>query len=245
MWEKLPDATVQILASSSEEPVGSGFHLRSQYLVVTNAHVVIPFINRGDTLLARTESGERQELSLINHSSTDEYDFAVLEVDSKWSDERMALKPSTQRPNRGADVLFSGHPLGYSDLLVQRGVVSGPAEDGFSIDAAVNSGNSGGPVVHRDTGDVLGIITVKGGVPPEEMESIYEAWSKVYFEAKRDNIRIQVGGYDQMEMNKLIAKTFDALSGFITEYTSTGIGKAVSIEYADSAVVSHKAVLTG
>ena len=239
MWNELPDATVQILAGGDQNEVGSGFHLRSGEIVVTNAHVAHPYIRTDQSVYARTESGEINELQLVEHSPADEYDFAVLETTSDWSEDRISLQPDPEQPVRGTEVLFSGYPLGYSELLVHSGTVSGPAEDGFSVDASVNKGNSGGAVVNPDSGNVLGIITLKGAVSPEGLDELHEAWSQVYFAAKNNLVTIRMGGIDQNELNRLIAHSFDTLNQLIEVNSSTGIGRAVSIEYVDKAADAY------
>jgi len=68
----------------------------------------------------------------------------------------------------GDDVYATGHPFGFADSL-SAGVVSGldrtvPIAEGQTLkgliqfDAAVNPGNSGGPLLNR-AGQVVGIVT--------------------------------------------------------------------------------------
>lgn len=237
MYQQLPKATVKIFdGENPDEGFGSGFHLRSSEIVVTNAHVVLPFVRNDDDLFARTESGEVRQLSLVDHSPADERDFAVMTVEAPWDDSRQSLEPDNEIPDRGENVLFSGFPFGKKELLVHKGVVSGPSEGGFSIDGAVNKGNSGGPVVSAEDETVQGIITLKGSVQPEELEELHEAWSRVYFAAKNSTAKLHIGSVDQQEFNKLVASSFDTLNSFVETSSTTGIGRAFEIEPADSVV---------
>lgn len=136
-------------------------------------------------------------------------------------------------------VLFGGHPLGYSELLVHKGTVSGPAKDGFSIDAAVNKGNSGGPVVNPESGDVLGIVTLKGAVTPEDLEELHEAWTELYFASKGSGATMVMNGVDQRKLNQLIAHSFDTLNQLIQENSNTGIGRVVSISHVNSVLAQQ------
>jgi S1-C subfamily serine protease len=85
-------------------------------------------------------------------------DIAILKT-------RMAIPPlslSTTSPAMGENVYAVGAALG--DLSITRGVVSGQRSDGgfphLQTDAAVNEGNSGGPIIDS-SGSVLGLVVSK------------------------------------------------------------------------------------
>ncbi len=136
---------------------GSGVVLHDGY-ILTNNHVV-----RGaDNITITTQDGEKIPAKVLG---TDAYtDIAVLKA------ERSDLKPAvlgrsdTLRP--GEWVLAIGSPLGYSHT-VTLGIVSGLARkipdpktnlEYIQTDAAINQGNSGGPLVNLQ-GEVIGINT--------------------------------------------------------------------------------------
>lgn len=48
-----------------------------------------------------------------------------------------------------------------------------------------------------------------------------------------------MGGIDQNELNRLVAHSFDTLNQLIEVNSSTGIGRAVSIEYVDEAADAY------
>ncbi len=98
-------------------------------------------------------------------------DLGVLEVPDRPTDATPLPLVETDPPV-GTRVMAVGNPFGLSGSLT-TGVVSGnnrtlPAPNGFSIpdaiqtDAAVNPGNSGGPLVNLD-GEVVGVINSGGG----------------------------------------------------------------------------------
>ena len=104
--------------------------------------------------------------------ATDVYsDLAVLEAPDRPDDiERIPLVAS--EPSIGSQVVAIGNPFGLSGSL-SAGIISGqdrtlPAPNGFSIpdavqtDAAVNPGNSGGPLVNLD-GELVGVVNAGGG----------------------------------------------------------------------------------
>jgi len=104
--------------------------------------------------------------------ATDVYsDLAVVRVDDRPEGAR-AIPLVQSEPPVGTEVVAVGNPFGLSGS-VSAGIISGqdrtlPAANGFSIpdavqtDAAVNPGNSGGPLVTLD-GRVVGVVNSGGG----------------------------------------------------------------------------------
>ena len=136
---------------------GSGFLYDERGLVVTNAHVVDDRDHVMVVLMGKEYRGK-----VINRNET--ADLAVVHLDSS-GDFTAASLGSAGRVAIGEDVTALGFPLSSvlgDDFTVTTGVVSARREfDGyeyFQTDAALNPGNSGGPLLNRD-GDVIGIIT--------------------------------------------------------------------------------------
>ena len=144
---------------------GSGFLVDDEY-VVTNEHVVT--------------GADAVDLQYINDDwtgthlvGTDVYsDLAVLQVDHA-PDGATPLAVTDERPVVGQEVLAVGNPFGLEGSMSQ-GIVSGvdrtldAPDRPFSFanvvqtDAAVNPGNSGGPLVNMD-GEVIGVVNAGGG----------------------------------------------------------------------------------
>jgi serine protease Do len=138
---------------------GSGVVLAGDGFVLTNAHVAA-----GGAPLRVRVSGSRAVRGEV--VGTDERtDLAVLRADAG---DLPALALSGRRLRVGELVVAIGNPLGF-ERSVSLGVVSalhrnlaaprGPTLEGLvQTDAAVNPGNSGGPLVDAG-GDVVGITT--------------------------------------------------------------------------------------
>jgi serine protease Do len=143
---------------------GSGFVYDGQHLV-TNQHVV----EDAESVLVQFGSGAYGEADVVG---TDVYsDLAVVRLPS-IPDEASPLPLARRDPAIGTEVVALGNPLGY-DSSISAGIVSGvdrslPGANNFTIpdaiqtDAAVNPGNSGGPLVDLD-GDVVAVINSGGG----------------------------------------------------------------------------------
>jgi len=145
-----------------EHGIGSGIIISPDGYIVTNNHVV------NDATQIKVTLNDRRVLpaKLIGVDKLN--DLAVIKIDGKnltsiaWGDSTK-LRP-------GQTVLAFGSPFGYFQFSVTRGIVSAldrpnpysndPRKPGAYIqtDAAINQGNSGGPLVNAH-GELVGINT--------------------------------------------------------------------------------------
>lgn len=131
---------------------GSGFVV-SPTKIVTNAHVVSGGMSLG--YMVQTRDGQRDVVIDIDYHPSS--DIAVLTVGNPVS--ATPLKLVADRPLQSAEVFVLGHPFAF-DWSVTRGVVSADRDDLLQIDAAMNGGNSGGPVLNKQ-GSVIGVSVLK------------------------------------------------------------------------------------
>lgn len=140
---------------------GTGFVISSDGNIVTNAHVVE---GAGDVRVEFTD-GTARDANVVGRDSA--ADIAVLDVDG--SNLPTVCLGSSNDVQVGDDVVAIGNALGLEGgLSVTRGIISGPPRPGTGIaqgvenvlqtDAAINHGNSGGPLVNAE-GCVIGINT--------------------------------------------------------------------------------------
>ncbi|MFL6467862.1 MAG: Do family serine endopeptidase [Pyrinomonadaceae bacterium] len=137
--------------------VGSGFVIDRSGYILTNAHV----IDNAAKIVVRLNSGEEFPATLMG--TDEETDLAVLKIDAGRP--LTALKLADSDKVRVGDwVLAVGSPFGLS-RTVTAGIVSqikretpdgSPFQRFIQTDAAINRGNSGGPLVNLD-GEVIGI----------------------------------------------------------------------------------------
>lgn len=166
VYEETIDSVVlvRVYGGVYGQGTGTGFVYDDEHLL-TNHHVV----GGSDDVELQYSAGEWRSASIV---ASDPYsDLAVLETPDR-SDYATPLSLSESDPVVGQEVVALGNPLGLN-ASVSRGIVSGvnrslPSPAGFSIpdaiqtDAAVNPGNSGGPMVNLD-GGVEGVIFAGGG----------------------------------------------------------------------------------
>jgi hypothetical protein len=152
-------AVVRVEAGSS---MGSGFFVAPD-TVLTNAHVV----SNASSVTIRRPNGTTVAAFVASVSS--DIDVAVLKVFSPDQTQVVLPLGSVTRVRSGQEVVALGSPLGVLQSTVTRGIVSAVRDIGgvtlIQTDAALNSGNSGGPLLNRD-GQAIGITTM--GVATQE-----------------------------------------------------------------------------
>jgi len=148
---------------SSGTVSGSGVFISDQGYILTNNHVVAD--TQGDLTIVLSD-GSQETAKIVG---TDQYsDIAVLKTTGKVP--AVATLGNSDLLNPGESVIAIGSPLGDFKNTVTAGVVSATGRsidtgNGYSIDnliqtdAAINQGNSGGPLVNL-AGDVIAINTL-------------------------------------------------------------------------------------
>jgi len=128
------------------------------YEIVTNEHVISECQNGESITFTITGSSVPIEAKL--YSSDFDSDLALLMTDYKLESLEMAL--TADRPQIGHWVMAVGSPGGAFNLngTVTTGRIINIDEHVLVIDAAINAGNSGGPLVNSD-GRVLGVNSWK------------------------------------------------------------------------------------
>ena len=137
---------------------GTGFLIDSSGLLLTNRHVV----GRFKEVDVQFNNGETYKADVIGRTA--DLDVALLKLDRKPSRGVEPLAMCVQRDaSVGTDIVVVGNPMGLR-ATTTRGIVSAVRnEDGaaiLQIDAPVNPGNSGGPIVNYNA-EVVGIVTSK------------------------------------------------------------------------------------
>ena len=146
------------------DAIGSGVVVDQSGKILTALHVV----SSTDRWVVIFSDGSKSDADLIG--AQPENDLAVLQPKHLPDEQPAATLASTADLRPGDQVVATGFPFGIGPS-VSAGVVSGlrrefidPDNDHIKLtnliqfDAAVNPGNSGGPLVDRD-GEVVGIVT--------------------------------------------------------------------------------------
>ncbi len=239
-----------VMIELEDGSLGSGFLYNDQGDVITNAHVVAGALNvKVKTADARTLTGK------VIGLGTDT-DIAVVRVPELVGTEPLKLAQKGSA-DVGDNVLALGSPLGLQNTIT-TGIISGVGRD-FTIDpyvytnlyqisAPIAPGNSGGPLIHADTGEVLGINsamasesnTIGFSIPVAEIQKTVQNWSKTPMKdvpttsASSENVDDEMPSV-QDEAQYIVSYFYESLSmqDYVTAYSLLGSRWQSNLSYAD------------
>jgi serine protease Do len=150
--EKYKSVVIQIATPYS---TGTGFFLKEYGLIVTNEHVV-----RGNREVVIDGRGIEKQLAIVTYTDQ-KYDLAFILPPEKVNIPAVVLGV-TDSLTEGDQVIAVGHPFGLKYTATQ-GIISNMLHKQNDVnyiqhDAALNPGNSGGPLIDRQ-GNVIGVNT--------------------------------------------------------------------------------------
>src|SRR5690606_21478292 len=154
------DGDLQPRVPSPGSSLGSGFIIdASEGIVVTNNHV----ITDADEIVVNFADGSKRTAELVGVDT--KTDLAVLKIDPTGKDLVEVPFGDTDQMKIGDWVMAIGNPFGFGGSVSigivsaqNRQIGSGPYDDYIQTDAAINRGNSGGPLFNMH-GEVIGINT--------------------------------------------------------------------------------------
>jgi len=162
---------------------GTGFIISDKGYLVTNAHVL------SGANQVQTIDYQQNVLNAEFIGYDANFDMALLKISGNYQAIELANSNQVQI---GEKVIAIGNPLGLQ-FSVSQGIVSGvhrPGPNGLEAyiqtDAALNPGNSGGPLINKE-GEVIGINNFKIGTG----ESLGFALESNYIKEAVDNIASQ------------------------------------------------------
>jgi len=228
---------------------GSGFLFNSKGEIITNAHV----INRTDTIYVRTADAQIYPAAVVGIS--EDVDIALLRV-PQLGEQRLDIADEALT-EIGDEVIALGSPHGFQNT-VTLGIISG-MERQFSIDgydysnvyqisAQITQGNSGGPLIDRKTGKIIGINSagtedglIGFSIPIHDVIDQLEQWSN---ETQNDQLDfpstsdiISANDMEQLteDADYLIQYFLDSIQvrDYVSAYTLLGSNLQAGISYTD------------
>jgi serine protease Do len=153
-----PGGKMQQRPQPKAQAVGTGFIVDPSGIIVTNNHVA----GKADTITVTMSDGRKLKAKLLG--SDEKTDLAVLKVESDKALPYVQFGDPA-KVKVGQPVMAVGNPFGLGGTVTTgivsargRDIQSGPFDDYIQTDAAINRGNSGGPLFDMD-GKVIGINT--------------------------------------------------------------------------------------
>jgi len=155
----IEDSIKSVVTIVTDVSQGTGFIITDDGYIVTNAHI----LSGASEVRTITSEGSSKVASFIGYD--EKLDIALLDIEGEYSELSLGNSNDIQI---GEKVIAIGNPLGLQ-FSVSQGIVSGIDRTGINdldyyiqTDAALNPGNSGGPLINKE-GKVIGINNFKIG----------------------------------------------------------------------------------
>ncbi len=226
----------------SASSLGSGFVIDEEGLIITNAHVILD-ANEIDVIFS---NGVILPAELVGKDT--KTDIAVLRVEPAEGQNLVALEfGNSDELKVGQWVMAIGNPFGLGGTVTagivsakNRDIRSGPYDNFIQTDAAINRGNSGGPLFNTN-GKVIGInsaiISTTGGsvgigfaIPSKTATAVIEQLIE-YGETRRGWLGVRI-----QEVSEDIASSLgmnDASGALVVSVDDDGPAKRTGIKSGD------------
>ncbi|MCM3739865.1 S1C family serine protease [Oceanobacillus luteolus] len=243
-------SVIQIEGHNEHQTItGSGFLYNDKGDIITNAHV----IEHAEAIYVKTANARFYPAAVIGISEVT--DIAVIRVPQLANGDPLPL--SEEVAEIGDEVIALGSPHGFQNT-VTLGIISGTERnfevdgynysDAYQISAQITHGNSGGPLIHRETGEIIGINSVGTqdgligfSIPVHEVIDEVKEWSN---QAKNDELNFasitdivntineEQGLEDAIYLTEYFWDSI-AIRDYISAYSLLGSGLQQSASYSD------------
>jgi S1-C subfamily serine protease len=175
-WRQVHPSVCSITHGVDGQRIGSGTGFRVGKYIVTNQHVLpklpcnevtVTFVSADGHTPAGLKAFTALEFMGLVVASDDEarWDYAVLDAEGAGFGHVSPLQLGDHEPDIGAPIAVVGVHFEQQNLAIHGGFVASKFEKSsveyLQLDASINHGNSGGPLISIDNGRVVGIVTRK------------------------------------------------------------------------------------
>jgi serine protease Do len=147
-------------ADSVATGIGAGYIMDPSGYIGTNKHL----IDKATSVFVITADGARYRAKIVG--VTAQADIALLRIDAGDRALPFVRFGDSDRVRVGDRVIAVGSPLGFANTVtsgiisaIHRDIMESPFDDYLQTDAAINHGNSGGPLFN-EAGEVIGMNSV-------------------------------------------------------------------------------------
>lgn len=245
--KQVRSGVAEIALERNRQALGNGTAFLVKGGLITNSHVIRPPGSIDAFRIRFDDSDEVIRLappdfySLITTESTvNNLDYAYVKINEPELKGRFEFTLGNKSQiSVGNEVLFLGYPFGMPQLTAHRGYVSSIHQqnnrDIIQIDGSVNGGNSGGPLIELETGNVIGIITrAVTGIVEKEFDNLISTLRQNQKILEQTGAVIQVGGVDPIQGLKASQAAMEQIAKNLKRSANVGIGYAFSIDRVKS-----------
>ena len=252
LWKQTHGAVCSITHLSGGDSIGQGTGFLVDRWIVTNNHVMqggaathvkLQFVRHdGHTVAsAKVFTAEAFRSLLVDGEPESSWDYAILrgEHEEFKGQPRLHLA-STPAPSIGTSIGLLGFQFEDRNLSINAGLLSSKYAranvDYLQLDASVNHGNSGGPLLDAATGRVIGIVTRKATGLTKQFDDLLASFDHNVAALAQAKAIMSIGGIDPIEGFRISQTQLKGISVELRRSANVGIGYAYDISKVRSAL---------
>ena len=243
-FEDCSSGTVQIFLEKEGRKIGSGSGFLINDGIITNYHVVRA--TSFDAIAIRFDGDDPSDQGsyirvtiddvVAAESPENEMDYAFLSMNELEFEGRYKFTFSEESVKVGQKIAFMGYPFGMFNLTCHIGYISSIYTKNdvliYQIDGSVNGGNSGGPLISLDTGNVIGIVTrAQTGLIEKQFDNLIQTLQSNQQALSKAKTIMKIGGFDPVQGFIASQAAMDVIAKNIKRSANVGIGFAFSSQY--------------
>jgi hypothetical protein len=173
---------------------------------------------------------------LVTGSHQDNHDYAIFNIGGIPSGSYQFELMEYSNIEEGADIIAMGFPFGLENLTTSTGIISAKYQkksvDYIQIDATTNAGNSGGPLIDKESLNVVGIITRKETGLNKDFDQLVNSFAQNIQVLKQAQLNGSIGmmGINPIQMFEISQTQMLVVSNNIKRSANTGISYAFSCD---------------
>jgi len=236
---------VQIFLERDHQKIGSGSGFLVSGGIITNSHVIRK--TDFDAIAIRFDESDPADQNsyirvIVNdavaaESSENEKDYAFLKMkEPEFNGRHLFSFSDNETVKVGQMIAFMGYPFGMYNLTCHAGYISSIYEKNgvlvYQIDGSVNGGNSGGPLISLDSGDVVGVVTrAQTGLIEEQFNNLINALKSNQQALSQVRSGVSIAGIDPIKAFIASQAAMEVIAQNLRRSANVGIGYAFSSDY--------------
>ena len=242
----------------NDEVIGQGTGFKLGKNIITNYHVLdyrplkdkysytkISFKKSDGVADAITKQYNSSELTkvILTSDVSDGWDYSILYDSDFDTIPGLIAEENQEKIEIGQRAFFLGFPLQSKSLRIGNSYISGFDKinkvDYIHIDASINSGNSGGPLINFDNDKVLGYITRKHTGFSQKFKELQDGLKYnilILKNLENSNTTISFNGINYLSSLEIIQNQIKELSAEVDRSSNVGIGIAFRLTEINRAI---------
>jgi S1-C subfamily serine protease len=245
LWSQIYPSVCSIkhIQSGNKIANGSGFIVNGK--LITNNHVfacpvsdkvIIEFVGQNGSDITRSLELDKVTFNnaLQSGSTEENWDYAILDIPQLVDIPSLTLCSPDKVISIGMPIALFGYQFTANHQSIHSGIISSKFINNnvkyIQIDASVNKGNSGGPLIDPQTGEVIGVITRAMDGLSNLFDELIKSFDSNIQAMQNVKATMSIGGIDPVQSLIVGQRQMQVISKEIKRSANVGIGYAFELD---------------